>query len=79
MSKRVREAGFPCTSCGKNTFVKDSRPVTGMAIRRRRQCVKCSFRFTTYESLKPMPYEFNLSDIIVRLENGKASARMVRP
>lgn len=27
----------------------DSRPTTGNAIRRRRRCVKCGHRFSTYE------------------------------
>ncbi len=41
-----------CPFCGKmDTGVVDSRPTKeGMAIRRRRQCLACAGRFTTYES-----------------------------
>ncbi len=42
-----------CPSCGsKNTRVIDSRvSQDGSSIRRRRECEKCSFRFTTYEKI----------------------------
>ncbi|NMB08165.1 MAG: transcriptional repressor NrdR [Tissierellia bacterium] len=36
--------------------VIDSRPTDeGQAIRRRRECIKCSKRFTTYEKIEKMP------------------------
>ena len=40
-----------CPSCGYNeTKVIDSRLTSdGAAIRRRRECLKCEYRFTTYE------------------------------
>jgi len=40
-----------CPSCGYNeTKVIDSRlTADGTAIRRRRECLKCEYRFTTYE------------------------------
>ncbi len=43
-----------CLSCGKeDTKVTDSRVVNdGMAIRRRRECQKCGFRFSTYEEVE---------------------------
>lgn len=38
------------------TKVVDSRPTDeGQAIRRRRECIKCSKRFTTYEKIEKMP------------------------
>jgi transcriptional repressor NrdR len=38
------------------TKVVDSRPTDeGQAIRRRRECIKCSKRFTTYEKIEEMP------------------------
>lgn len=41
-----------CTQCKKgDTKVVDSRDGHG-SIRRRRQCLKCGFRFTTYERLE---------------------------
>jgi transcriptional repressor NrdR len=38
------------------TKVVDSRPTDeGQAIRRRRECIKCSKRFTTYEKVEEIP------------------------
>ena len=40
-----------CPQCGHpETKVVDSRPTENEAIRRRRACLKCGARFTTYES-----------------------------
>jgi transcriptional repressor NrdR len=43
-----------CPNCQfEDTKVLDSRPVDeGSAIRRRRQCEKCEFRFSTYEEIE---------------------------
>ncbi len=43
-----------CPNCQfEDTKVLDSRPVDdGGAIRRRRQCEKCEFRFSTYEQIE---------------------------
>ena len=43
-----------CPSCGSfDSKVTDSRPVEdGGSIRRRRECLKCGRRFTTYETLE---------------------------
>jgi len=43
-----------CPNCeNPDTKVLDSRPVEeGGAIRRRRECDKCSFRFSTYEEIE---------------------------
>ncbi len=43
-----------CPNCeNSDTKVLDSRPVEeGNAIRRRRECEKCSFRFSTYEEIE---------------------------
>lgn len=43
-----------CPNCAnQDTKVLDSRPVEdGSAIRRRRECEKCSFRFSTYEEIE---------------------------
>lgn len=43
-----------CPSCqNEDTKVLDSRPVEeGSAIRRRRECEKCNFRFSTYEEIE---------------------------
>ena len=40
-----------CPSCGfEDSKVVDSRPAdNGSAIRRRRECLECGYRFTTYE------------------------------
>ena len=46
-----------CPYCGEeNTKVIDSRPAEeNNAIRRRRQCLKCKKRFTTYEKVENIP------------------------
>ncbi|GBF33262.1 ribonucleotide reductase transcriptional regulator NrdR [Desulfocucumis palustris] len=46
-----------CPFCGfGDTKVLDSRPAgDGSSIRRRRECVKCAKRFTTYERLDELP------------------------
>lgn len=55
-----------CPKCQfEDTKVVDSRPVEdGMAIRRRRQCEKCEFRFSTYE-------EMEILDLTVRKRDGR--------
>ncbi len=54
-----------CPKCSyDDTKVLDSRPVEdGGAIRRRRQCEKCEFRFSTYE-------EIEILDLAVIKRNG---------
>lgn len=46
-----------CPYCGYyETKVVDSRPVDeGTTIRRRRECIKCHERFTTYEKIESIP------------------------
>ena len=46
-----------CPKCGcEESKVVDSRPSEGNdAIRRRRECTGCGFRFTTYERCEEMP------------------------
>jgi len=46
-----------CPYCGfEESKVIDSRPVEeGGAIRRRRECMKCEKRFTTYEKIERVP------------------------
>lgn len=45
----------PFCSCQDDKVV-DSRPADeGMTIRRRRECVKCGARFTTYEKIEMVP------------------------
>jgi len=46
-----------CPFCGQpDTRVVDSRDTDdGMRIRRRRECISCQKRFTTYEALEVMP------------------------
>jgi len=46
-----------CPSCGyKDTSVMDSRMSgDGTSIRRRRKCLKCEERFTTYEYIEQVP------------------------
>lgn len=46
-----------CSNCqSKSTKVLDSRPIEeGKAIRRRRECERCGFRFTTFERMEELP------------------------
>ena len=43
-----------CPRCRKTTYVIDSRDIDCDAIRRRRECSACSYRFTTYERIEPI-------------------------
>ncbi len=58
-----------CPYCGaQETRVVDTRPVDGgLAIRRRRECVQCGRRFTTYE--RPQ-----LEPLMVKKRSGKREA-----
>ena len=49
--------GVKCASCScEDTKVIDSRvSEEGSSIRRRRSCLKCGYRFTTYERLEEVP------------------------
>jgi transcriptional repressor NrdR len=55
-----------CPSCGSlDTQVKDSRPTEdSAAIRRRRICLTCNFRFTTFERVQ-------LRELVVIKRNGR--------
>jgi transcriptional repressor NrdR len=46
-----------CPSCQHNSSrVLDSRPVDdGRSIRRRRECERCAYRFTTFEKVEEIP------------------------
>ena len=46
-----------CTNCqNSESKVVDSRSVqSSSSIRRRRECLKCNFRYTTYEYILPTP------------------------
>jgi len=55
-----------CPSCGSlDTQVKDSRPTEDSSvIRRRRVCLSCNFRFTTFERVQ-------LRELVVIKRNGR--------
>ena len=45
-----------CPYCGfKESKVVDSRPADDGSIRRRRECLQCERRFTTYETVESLP------------------------
>ena len=52
-----REHIMKCPYCGyKESKVVDSRPADeGSSIRRRRECLQCEKRFTTYETVESLP------------------------
>jgi len=56
-----------CPNCqNEDTKVLDSRPVDeGTAIRRRRECEKCGFRFSTYEEIEILDL------VVVKKDGGK--------
>jgi transcriptional repressor NrdR len=60
-----------CPNCShEDTKVLDSRPVSeGMAIRRRRECSDCSFRFSTHE-------EMEILDLAVVKRDGRSQPYM---
>jgi transcriptional repressor NrdR len=60
-----------CPNCThEETKVLDSRPVNeGLAIRRRRECSDCSFRFSTYE-------EMEILDLVVEKRDGRCQPYM---
>ena len=55
--KELGEINMRCPTCQYNgTKVVDSRPVDdNKAIRRRRECEDCGFRFTTFEKVEETP------------------------
>lgn len=57
MPTQVEELIMRCPSCGtQDSKVVDSRPSEdGLSIRRRRECLACGRRFTTYERLGENP------------------------
>lgn len=50
----TEEAGLRCPKCEGKTSVVDSRPTCKIEVRRRRVCRSCCYRFTTYESERPL-------------------------
>ncbi|MDD6264683.1 MAG: transcriptional regulator NrdR [Clostridia bacterium] len=45
-----------CPNCGHlESKVIDSRPTENSSIRRRRECLECGYRFTTYEIIDTIP------------------------
>lgn len=61
-----------CPFCGySESRVIDSRPTDeGERIRRRRECLKCSKRFTTYEIIENVPIVVIKKDKSRRLSTG---------
>jgi len=76
-----------CPACHNNdTKVLDSRVISeGLAIRRRRECLKCSFRFSTYEEVEILNLTVVKNNNIrepysrEKLENGLRKALEKRP
>lgn len=76
-----------CPVCyNADTKVLDSRPaLDGMAIRRRRECAKCGFRFSTYEEMEILDLTLIKRDgrreayDREKLENGLKKALEKRP
>ena len=58
-----------CPYCGyKESKVVDSRPADeGSSIRRRRECLQCEKRFTTYETVESLPM------VVIKRDNSRQS------
>lgn len=46
----------PYCECTENRVIDSRDSKNGLAIRRRRKCLKCGKRFTTYERVEEIPY-----------------------
>lgn len=76
-----------CPRCGKdgNRVLETRTSQAGSVVRRRRQCGKCNFRFTTYETIERMPLVVVKKDSTrepydrTKLLNGIATACRKRP
>ena len=75
-----------CPYCNaEDTKVIDSRPCEGGAIRRRRQCIVCDKRFTTYERVEVIPLMVVKKDGVreefdrMKIEKGMLRACHKRP
>lgn len=61
MSETIFERTMRCQGCGQyaKTRVMDSRPAASKsAIRRRRECLECKHRYTTYEHIVASDADF---------------------
>ena len=70
-----------CPYCGyRESKVVDSRPAEeGTSIRRRRECLSCEKRFTTYETMESLPMVVIKKDGSRQsLERGKVLGDMIR-
>ena len=70
-----------CPYCGyRESKVVDSRPAEeGTSIRRRRECLSCEKRFTTYETMESLPMVVIKKDGSRQsFERGKVLGGMIR-
>jgi len=80
------EMGMECPYCNNNeTKVTDSRDTGAFTIRRRRECLKCNKRFTTYEYIELTPVYVKKKDGRLekfdrsKIKNGLIKALEKRP
>lgn len=68
-----KDQAMNCPECTSETMVIDSRPTDANMIRRRRECLSCEERFTTYElPLKGSPVSVSMESTHGRLVLGQA-------
>ena len=62
-----------CPYCGyKESKVVDSRPADeGSSIRRRRECLQCEKRFTTYETVESLPM------VVIKKDGSRQSEKVM--
>jgi transcriptional regulator NrdR family protein len=81
MSKR--STGFKCPQCDGQLRVHDSRPIATLfnnhhVIRRRRKCMNCTYRVSTYECVGNPQHEMHLlRQMMTRLNRVKQELDLV--
>lgn len=51
-----------CPKCGADTKVIETRTAEKNQIRRRRECLECKYRFTTYEITQIVKARYELAE-----------------
>ncbi|MBU0706809.1 transcriptional regulator NrdR [Patescibacteria group bacterium] len=62
-----------CPLCHEETKVVDSRSVNSeMTVRRRRECLKCNFRFTTHEQIELLDIQ------VIKKDGGREAYKRIK-
>ena len=80
IEESIGRGSFLCPTCGARTTVTDTqRRTRPPSIRRRRRCVSCERRFTTYEVVAPGPQaaKRKLAALEEALHQAREAMRMI--